>query len=103
MNTFLTQFLGTTDLPTYMAWFILAFIGAVLGILLREITPLKNYKVTQRQMLLGFLITFISLRFSQDVFGLVPTSWGAVLIGLGHNEIALNIMKKKLNETPVKQ
>ncbi|MDI6032702.1 hypothetical protein QLS91_06410, partial [Flavobacterium sp. LB2P84] len=94
------QLLGTTDLPTYLAWFVLAFIGAVLAILIREITPLKSYNITLLHMIRGFLITFIFIRFSSELLSLEPTSFGAFMIGFGSNELVLLLFKKKLISEP---
>lgn len=96
MEIFLTQFLGTINPQTYLAWFLLAFIGAVIAILVREVTPLKSYEITFIHMLRGFLITFIFIRFSSELLSLEPTSFGAFMIGFGSNELVLLLFKKKL-------
>jgi hypothetical protein len=46
----------------------------------------------------GFLITFISIRFSNELLSLNPTSFGAFISGLTYNEIALGLLKKYLNK-----
>lgn len=102
MNQFLIefgkQFFGEIPLPSYIAWMLLALIGAVLGILIRKVYGgLKDYPITFEQMALGFIITFCSIRFSYEILNVEPTSFGALLIGLTHNEIALMILKKYLN------
>lgn len=96
MKQFLEQFLGTTDLPTYVAWFLLALIGAITSILVKRIILKKNTPVTSLQMILGFLITFVFIRFSRELVGLEPTSFGALLIGASNNELALAYVKMKL-------
>lgn len=96
MEIFLKQLLGTIDLPTYLAWFLLAFVGAVIAILVREITPLKSYEITFIHMIRGFLITFIFIRFSSELLSLEPTAFGAFMIGFGSNELVLLLFKKKL-------
>ncbi|MCG9792472.1 hypothetical protein [Flavobacterium algicola] len=99
MEKFTIQFFGTIDLPTYVAWMLLALMGALLGILIRRVYGgLKTYPVTLEQMILGFMITFISIRFSDEILGIQPTSFGALVIGLTHNEIALLILKKYLDK-----
>jgi hypothetical protein len=69
----------------------IALVGAVLGILIRSV---------QRQQIIqllgdgcGVLITFISIRFSNEVLSLNPTSFGAFISGLTYNEIALDCKK----------
>lgn len=99
MEKFLEQFFGTIDLPTYVAWLLIALIGAIAGILIRRVYGgLKTYPITFEQMALGFIITFCSIRFSDEILGLQPTSFGALIIGLTHNEIALMILKKYLDK-----
>jgi hypothetical protein len=49
-------------------WLLIALVGAVLGILIRKVyNGLKDYPTTWEQMVVGFLITFISIRFSNEV------------------------------------
>jgi hypothetical protein len=93
MEQFLKQLLGTTDLPTYAAWFLLALIGAITSILVKRIFFKKNTPVTPLQMILGFLITFVFIRFSKEIVGLEPTAFGALLIGATNNELALVFLK----------
>jgi hypothetical protein len=54
---------------------------------------LKDYPTTWEQMVVGFLITFISIR-SLMVLSTQP-SFGAFISGLTYNEIATWIAKKK--------
>jgi Kef-type K+ transport system membrane component KefB len=72
---------------------LIALVGAVLGILIRKVyNGLKDYPTTWEQMVVGFLITFISIRFSNEVLSLNP-SFGAFISGLTYNEIALGLLK----------
>lgn len=106
MEKFLEQMLGTNDVPTYLAWFLLAFIGAFTAILIRAKAKYKNSVDTPVKwswsflfhdnainLLLGFLITFIFLRFSSEALGLEPTAWGALIIGATNNELSLLFLK----------
>lgn len=106
MNTFLEQLLGTTDVPTYCAWFLLAFIGAATAILIRAKVKYKLSEETPSSwrwgfllqdnlinLLVGFLITFIFLRFSNETLKMEPTAFGALIIGATNNELALLFMK----------
>jgi hypothetical protein len=101
MEIFLTQFLGTTDLPTYAAWFILAFIGAFSGVLVRAKIKYKSsvetpqhwswsflWKDNLLNFIVGFLITFIFIRFSKEMLNMEPTAFGALIIGATNNELA---------------
>jgi hypothetical protein len=73
-------------------WLLIALVGAVLGILIRKVyNGLKDYPTTWEQMVVGFLITFISIRFSNEV--LSSNSFGAFISGLTYNEIALGLLK----------
>ena len=106
MQKFLEQLLGTTDLPTYAAWFVLAFIGAGTAILIRAKVKYKSSEETPSNwnwpfliqdnlinLLVGFLITFIFLRFSNETLKMEPTAFGALIIGATNNELALLFMK----------
>lgn len=100
MEKFLEQLLGTTDLPTYAAWFILAFIGAFSGVLIRAQIKYKNdsdtpkkwswsflFKDNKLNLIVGFFITFIFIRFSEKL-NMEPTAFGALMIGATNNELA---------------
>ncbi|MBQ0907486.1 hypothetical protein KBJ98_02090 [Flavobacterium sp. F-328] len=106
MNKFLEQILGTNDVPTYLAWFLLAFIGAFTAILIRAKAKYKTSDDTPRKwswgfllqdnainLLLGFFITFIFLRFSQETLKLEPSAWVALLVGATNNELSLLFVK----------
>jgi H+/Cl- antiporter ClcA len=101
MQKFLEQLLGTTDLPTYAAWFILAFIGAFAGVLVRAQLKYKNSQGTPDKwslkfllndnllgLFIGFFITFIFIRFSKEMLNMEPTAFGALIIGVTNNELA---------------
>lgn len=98
MQTFLTEFFGTTSFEILIAWYLIALIGAITGVLVRRnYGGLKTYPFNLEQMGLGFLIVFTSIRLS-SFFGYEPTIVGAYIIGLTHNEIALKILKKYLDK-----
>lgn len=102
MNTFIIELFGTVDLPTYLAWIVLSIIGAVTATLVRNhLTTLKSFPVNAVQLLTGILITFIFIRFSLELTGLTPNAFGAFVIGLGGNEIALALLKKFLEKKKV--
>ena len=101
MEKFLVQLFGTTDLPTYIAWFILAFIGAFAGVLVRAQLKYKNNAETPEKwswsflikdntlnLLVGFFITFIFIRFSKELANMELTAFGALIIGATNNELA---------------
>lgn len=106
MQKFLEELLGTTDLPTYLAWFLLAFIGAFSAIMARAQIKYEKSKETPREwswsfllhdniinLVLGFFITFIFLRFSNEILKIEPSAWLAVLVGATNNELALQFVK----------
>lgn len=106
MEQFLEQFLGTTNVPTYLAWFVLAFIGAFTAILIRAKIKYQDSEKTPDSwswtflfqdnalnLLIGFLITFIFLRFSLEMLNKAPTAFGALIIGATNNELALMFVK----------
>lgn len=101
MDKFLTQFLGTTDLPTYAAAFAFALIGAIISLRLKALkrdklsddTPYSfSWKFLLQdnflQFLTGALLTFLAFRFTNEFFGKELTMWLAVLIGAFNNEVA---------------
>lgn len=109
MEIFLEQLLGTNDVPTYLAWFLLAFMGAIAAILIRAKVKYKDSKETPDgwswrfllqdnliNLVIGFLVTFFFLRFSNETLKIEPTAWLAVLIGATNNELALLFIKFSL-------
>jgi len=99
MNTFIVEFFGTVDLPTYLAWLGLSIIGAITATLIRNhATTLKSFPINPIQILTGLLITFISIRFSKELLGLEPNAFGALMIGATNNEIALGLLKRFLTK-----
>lgn len=108
MEKFLEQLFGTTDLPTYAAWFILAFIGAFAGVLIRAQLKYKNNSETPKKwswgfllqdntlnLIIGFFITFIFIRFSKEMLNMEPTAFGALIIGATNNELATMFISLK--------
>jgi hypothetical protein len=106
MEKFLNQFLGTTDVPTYAAALILALIGAILQLrikatkrnVLSTATPVKfsfwfMVQDNLQQLFTGFLITFVVLRFSNELLGQTLTMWLAFLIGMFNSSFAGIIQK----------
>jgi uncharacterized membrane protein YoaK (UPF0700 family) len=90
LEDFNLEFFGAIQ---YVGLLLIALVGAVLGILIRKVyNGLKDYPTTWEQMVV-FLITFISIRFSNEVLSLNPTSFGAFISGLTYNEIALGLLK----------
>lgn len=97
MEKFLSVFFGTTDLPTYSAMILLSLLGAIAATLIRNnVTSLKSFPVNLIQLFTGLLVTFISIRFSNEILGLDPTAFGALVIGATNNEVALILLKKVL-------
>lgn len=106
MDKFLTQLLGSTDLPTYAAAMLLALLGAILELRIKATkrdasspaTPVKfsfwfMVQDNLQQLFTGFLITFVALRFSNELLGQQLTMWLAFMIGLLNGNIAGLIQK----------
>lgn len=109
MEQFLSQLLGTTNVPTYMAGFVLALVGALLSLRLHarsrdkygDATPVR---FSFRFMLLdnlsrlftGFLISFVAFRFTNELLGVGFTMWAAFLIGFLNDRVAGLIGKIEL-------
>lgn len=99
METFLLELFGTTNIPKYLAWILLSFIGGLTALLVRNhLTSLKSYSVNFLQVLTNLLITFIFIRFGQEIFHLEPAAGSTFLLGLSGNELALGILKKYLDK-----
>lgn len=103
METFLQNFklelLGNVLLSSYLAWVIWSIIGQVLATLIRNhLTTLKSYPVNVVQLVTGLLLVLVFIRFGLELTNFVPTAFGAFIIGLGGNELALAFLKKYLNK-----
>lgn len=97
MENFKTELFGQVLVTSYLAWLIWSGIGSVIATLVRNhLTSLKSYPINVVQVLLGLLITFAFIRFSVELTNYVPNAFGAFLVGLGGNELALSILKKYL-------
>ena len=102
MENFKNELLGSVLLSSYLAWFLLAIIGAMTATLIRNhLTTLKSYPINPVQILTGLLLTFIFIRFSLELTGLTPNAFGAFAIGLGGNELALTFLKKFLTKKKI--
>lgn len=95
MEKFLAHFLGTTDIPTYLAAFALALVGGILILRLkaRKRDPLSRetpYKFSWsflirdnlQQVFTGMLITFVLIRFASVFFEGSDLMWIGFLSGL---------------------
>lgn len=103
METFLQNFklelLGNVLLSSYLAWVIWSIIGQVLATLIRNhLKTLKSYPVNAVQLVTGLLLVLVFIRFGLELTNFVPTAFGAFIIGLGGNELALAFLKKYLNK-----
>lgn len=101
MEKFLTQILGTTDVPTYLAAFAFALIGAIISMRLKankrdKLSNNTPYHFSWRflfqdnfqQFVSGVLLTFLAFRFSNEWLGKDLTMMLAVVIGASANELA---------------
>lgn len=101
MDKFTKLMLGEQDLPTYMAYFVFAFIGAVISLYIKSLkrdktsasTPYKfsfGFLIQDNLLRLvsGFLLAFLVFRFSTEFIGAETTLWSAVLIGASTDRLA---------------
>lgn len=104
MENFKMELLGNVLLSSYFAWIVWAMIGQVLATLIRNHIPsLKSYPVNAVQILTGLLVILVFIRFGFELTNYTPTAFGAFLIGLGGNEVALAFLKKYLNRKKQEQ
>ncbi|MCV9931749.1 hypothetical protein OIU80_05590 [Flavobacterium sp. LS1R47] len=109
MKTVLEQLLGTTDVTTYFAWFLLAFIGAFTAIVIRakfkykysDDTPYRwSWSFLLRDNLINLIVSFfislIFFRFTNQVLKIEPNFLLAILFGGTSNELALQFIKYNL-------
>jgi len=101
MEKFLSLFLGTTDIPTYLAAAVFALIGAIISLRIKaskrdklsDNTPYKfSWKFllqdNLQQLISGILLTFLAFRFCNEIYGQELTMKLAVFIGFGFNELS---------------
>lgn len=106
MEIFLNEFFGVVDYHIYYAWFLWALIGAVGVILVRAFLKYEKSPETPNKwswkflfidnipnLLIGFFVTFISLRFCEDLLHMEPSSFTAFMIGVTNNEVTLKLLK----------
>lgn len=110
MNKFLNLILGTNDVPTYLAAFFFAMIGVAIILLLKSKKRDKTSVNTPfefslkflildnlKEILLGFLLIIIALRFSVEYAGVELTMWYALAVGLGLQKISGYISKLEVS------
>lgn len=101
MNKFEKLMLGTNDVPTYLAAFLFAMIGVLIILLLKSKKRNKTSLNTPfdfsikflimdnlREILLGFLLIIIALRFSVEYAGVELTMWYALAVGTSLQKFA---------------
>lgn len=106
MNKFEKLMLGTNDVPTYLAAFLFAMFGVAIILLLksnkRNKTSLNtpfNFSLkflvldNLKEIVLGFLLIIIALRFSIEYAGVELTMWYALGVGLGIQKLSGFISK----------
>jgi hypothetical protein len=110
MNKFLNLVLGTNDIPTYMAALFFALLGVAIILLLKSNKRNKTSQNTPflfsfkflildnlKEIILGFLLIIIALRFSVEYAGIELTMWYALGVGLSIQKLAGYISKLELS------
>lgn len=106
MEKFLLNFLGTIDVPTYLAGLALALIGAILSLRLHVESRDKYSRNTPphfsfwfmlqdnaQRLFTGLLIAFVAFRFTNELLNMQYTMWLAFLIGFLNDKVAGLISK----------
>nr|WP_294922227.1 hypothetical protein [uncultured Flavobacterium sp.] len=110
MNKFLNLVLGTNDVPTYLAALFFALIGVIVILLLKSNkrdktslnTPFEfSFKFliqdNLKEIVLGFLLIILALRFSVEYAGVNLTMVYALGVGLSIQKLAGYISKLELS------
>ncbi|PKB18395.1 hypothetical protein [Flavobacterium sp. 5] len=106
MEKFLNLVLGTNDVPTYFAALFFAMIGVVIILLVKSKKRDKTSQNTPyhfsfkflildnlKEIILGFLLIMIALRFSIEYAGVGLTMWYALGVGLSIQKLSGYISK----------
>lgn len=101
MEKFISLLLGTNDLPTYLAALFFAFLGVLIVLLINAQKRDKHsantpYKFSIsflfwdniREIMLGFLLILLALRFSIEYAGEELTMYYALGVGFGLQKIS---------------
>lgn len=110
MNKFLNLVLGTNDVPTYLAALFFAMLGVVVILLSKSNKRDKRSINTPfvfsfkfliidnlKEIILGFLLIVIALRFSVEYAGVNLTMWYALGVGLSIQKLSGYISKLELS------
>ncbi len=110
METFLLQLLGTNDVATYLAALFFALIGVAIVLLSKANKRNKHSENTPvtfsvkfllldnlREIILGFLLICLALRFSNEYAGTELTMWYALGVGLSLQKVAQWISKVEIS------
>jgi glycerol uptake facilitator-like aquaporin len=106
MEKFLNLVLGTNDVPTYLAALFFAMFGVLVILLLKSKKRDKTNRNTPddfsfkflivdnlKEIVLGFLLILIALRFSVEYAGASLTMWYALGVGLSIQKLSGYISK----------
>lgn len=93
--------LGDQDLPTYLAYFAFAMIGAIISLRIKALNRDKTSANTPytfswafllqdnaMRLISGFLLSFLAFRFATEFIGTEVTLWSAVIIGASTDRLA---------------
>jgi hypothetical protein len=102
METFLKTLLGEMQLPVFLAYFTIAFLSALLALIIRANkkkdttvnTPIEfSFKFffhdNIQKLFVNILTIAFAIRFSNEIMGSEITGWISFLIGLGLNQLIL--------------
>ncbi|WP_281225934.1 hypothetical protein [Flavobacterium aquiphilum] len=110
MKTVLEQLSGATNLLVFLTWFLLAFIGAFIAVIIRAKFNYKYNTDTPYRwswsfllqdnlvnLTIGFFISLIFFRFTSQFLQANLNIWLAFILGGASNELALQFVKFSLS------
>lgn len=111
MKSYLEHIVGPNDLVSFAAAFTFALIGIFLSLLLHARNRNKQSKSTPitfswgfllkdnlQRMATSLLLTFVGLRFSNELLGMEFTMWTALIVGFLLDKVAQALKNLSLKQ-----
>lgn len=110
LNEVINRILGTVSVIDYLVLSVFILIGITLSIRIDTYKRDKTSDATPyhfdiaffildniKRLIKSFVTIFLVIRFGEDITGKALTEWGAVLLGLGFDQIGV-ILNEKLDK-----
>ena len=106
INQVITELLGSFTAAFYISYFIFVLIGVLISLRVHALGRNKKSTKTPYKFSIKFLlqdnlmriissmaVVFVAIRLGSELFGITPTYVGAVAMGLGFDQVLIQLQK----------